>query len=705
MTRDRGGFVRQRSLSAFLFVCVVLAGTFTSPWERTAAAQTPAPERKLMRYVVVKGDTCQGLAQRIYGDRRRIDLLHQFNDLGPVPHHLEPGLVLFFPPPDQAPPLAGPDAKLSHVRNRVTVENPAPKLGQTNEGLNRGNRVSTGEGASAEIVFRDETRIQLGENTLVVVLGDSSKKAAQKSLASDTELVSGELRAHLGALAGDSPVAVKTTHGEAELGPGEAQVQADAKGTRLSVFTGSSKLSSKGGSVTLSAGYGSRTNADGTLSAPHALPSAPAWTVTPPPSYLSAGRLADFAASYGPGPAGKGKQAVQWHVQVARDPGFNDLVLDQREPADHLQISVKRLGSAHYYARVSAIDDEGFEGPYAPTIRKTVILARLLRDGEGRAANAQITPGNVYCGLDNGRLVPLSTAMKKSRGVFHKLRCGPSGDARLASEIEIPEPLQLPYRLKATLEQGDGDARRGLLVLDVVDAKGQPVTASRIERVIGAPGTPAAAVTPTAGGAHEETTPSAPSTADVAGTADVGVGSLEEDVRDGQYRAAVWWEAGATALPLRVSVDGGEAVDVGEVALPGPTPPKVEERPPEPPPAEKPPPGCHCTIAGGEHSDDGGHGLWGTFALAAGALASKLRRRRRPRCHQVNCLSFLRRDSLSPSCTCLPFATTSSRRRTSRFQASTRCVWPPPRRCGCPRTSNDCGSSCRTFPPHPRGTR
>jgi hypothetical protein len=583
--------------SALCFSTVGLAtlGPTFGPEAHVAEAQTP--ERKLMRYVVVKGDTCQGLAQRIYGDRRRIDLLHQFNDLGPVPHHLEPGLVLFFPPPDQAPPLSGPDAKLSFVRNRVTVENPAPKLGQTNEGLNRGNKVSTGEGASAEIVFRDETRIQLGEKTLVVVLGDSSKKASQKSLASDTELVSGELRAHLGALAGDAPVAVKTSHGEAELGPGEAQVQSDAKGTRLSVFTGSSKLSGKGGSVTLSAGYGSRANADGTLSAPHALPAAPTWSVTPPPSYLSAGHLADFQASYAAGTSGKGKSPVQWHVQVARDPGFNDLVLDQREPAQNLQISLKRLGSAHYYARVSAIDDESFEGPYSPTIRKTVILARLLRDAEGRAANAQITPGNVYCALDNGRLLPLSTAMKKSRGVFHKLRCGPSGDSRLASEIEIPEPLQLPYQFKASLEQGDGDARRALLVVDVVDAKGQPVTASRLE-----------------------------ATARTEATREVGVGSLEEDLRDGQYRAPIWWNEGATAMHLSLQVDGGEPTEVTELTLPAPTPPPVIEQAPEPPPPAPPPPGCHCSFIGGGDDARGRAASFG-WLLALGVVVVRRRQR------------------------------------------------------------------------------
>jgi hypothetical protein len=285
-------------------------------------------------------------------------------------------------------------------------------------------------------------------------------------------------------------------------------------------------------------------------------------------------------------------------VQVARDPGFNDLLLDQREPLTTTTLSLKRLGAAHYYARVSAIDDEGFEGPYAATVRMTAMLARLIRNAEGKATTAQITPGNVYCALDNGRLAPLSTALKKSRGAFRKLRCGPSADARLASEIDIPTPIQLPYKIAATLASPDGDARRALLVVKVADAAGQPVAASRLALTL-------------------------PST--------IGAGSMEEELADGEYRGAIWWDEGTKELALRLSVDGSEELSVATLALPGATvAPVVEAQAPEAPPAVARPAGCSCETVGGRGAAEGGAGgpgglvgLVGLGLAVGGALVGR----------------------------------------------------------------------------------
>ena len=62
----------------------------------TLAASASAQEKP--DYTVVAGDTCEGVAKKVYGDPKRYDLLHEANpELGPMPHHLKAGMVLRTP--------------------------------------------------------------------------------------------------------------------------------------------------------------------------------------------------------------------------------------------------------------------------------------------------------------------------------------------------------------------------------------------------------------------------------------------------------------------------------------------------------------------------------------------------------------------------------------------------------------------------------
>lgn len=572
-------------LSRAVLVALLLA----APAFAQDAPPAAPPVQKLMRYVVVKGDSCQGLAQRIYGDARRIDLLHQFNDLGPQPHHLKEGLVLFFPPPNLAPPLSGPDARLSTVHNKVEVSNPAPKRGQTNDPLSRGHKVSTDEGSGAEILFRDETRLQLGEKTLVVIFGDSSRKASQKSTASDTQLMSGQLRAHLGALAGGEP-SIQTPGGEVSLGTGEAQIHVDdKKSTKLMVYSGQSAITSKNQTVKVTAGFGARATVDGAPSAPRPLPAAPVWTTLPPSSFLTAGSRVSFSAEYGPGKSA-GPAPVQWHVQVARDSSFNALVVNARVPVGTTKLEARRLGPGHYYARVSASDDE-FEGPFGPVARVLVTTARLVRDDSKKSTTAQIVPSDVFCGLDGSPLAPVSTALRKTKKMPTKLRCGPSSDSKLAASLDVPAPFAAPFTLAPRLLRADGDRREATLVLKLQDAGGQALSGSSVELSL---------------------------------NDGVMSGPLEEGDQDGEYQASIWWKEGVTSLQAKARLDSVTNLVADSLDLPGPTPPPAPEPTPEPPPPPPPVPpaprGCGCQAPGSGASPAG--------ALAALALLAACARRR-----------------------------------------------------------------------------
>lgn len=175
MERGRGSqlfFARSRRTGvsgATLLALLWAAEAAGAPAEPGADKRAPA----LVNYTVLPGDSCGHIARRLYGDSHRIDLIHQNNDLGPLPHKLRPGLVLRLPVSATAGSRE-PDARLTFVRNQVEAYTPDYHRGQKNEALAEGNRVGTLAASSAEISFVDETRMQLGEHSMVVIFGEDA---------------------------------------------------------------------------------------------------------------------------------------------------------------------------------------------------------------------------------------------------------------------------------------------------------------------------------------------------------------------------------------------------------------------------------------------------------------------------------------------------------------------------------------------------
>jgi hypothetical protein len=345
----------------------------------TVAAANNAPTAgavELEDYVVKSGDTCQKIALERYGDAHRIADIHANNDLGLSPHRLRVGSILRLPRPGAA---SQPDARITFVRNKVEAFKPEPKPAEVNETLYRGHKVGTKEQSSTELIFADETRIQLGEQTLIVVLGGWGSHAKSDS-GSETTLVTGALRARLGELAGTTPTKpalVKTEAADLSLGPGEAKVHVDEKkATRLAVYRGRSSARAKHKTVEVPEGFGNRTDLGKEPSAPHPLPPAPAWLAAPP-TEMAVTESGSIAAKYGPG-ASSGPAADAWHIQIARDDAFNDLVVDVRVPAAVTDLEAKNLGPGIYLIRVSAIDADTFEGPFGTVATTKVTLAPPL---------------------------------------------------------------------------------------------------------------------------------------------------------------------------------------------------------------------------------------------------------------------------------------------------------------------------------------
>ena len=388
-----------------------------------------------VRHVVKAGDSCSSIAQRYFGDTRFVELLHGANpELArkPPPHVLREGMVLVIPPKPSA--RSGPDAQLTSVRNQVDVLTPEPTPGKANDPLFRGNRVSTQAASAADVTFRDETQVKLGERTLVIILGDARAAAAKVRSGSGapeaTTLVTGNLRAFMsgarGAASGTrAPVALATDAAAVKVYDGEAKVSADAvKTTRLAVYGGSSAIDARGTRREVARGFGSKAELGGQPTVPRPLPPAPRWSVAPPLVLLDRG-AASIVGEYEV-PETPGQHVAEWHVQIARDGIFRDVAVDATAPVEVRRLEAQPPGAGRYYIRVSAIDDDHFEGPFG-VIARVMVVKAIDTSLPGRRRRLEIEPPDAFCvRVGNVPLTRVDGPILAGDAEPVRLRCAPS---------------------------------------------------------------------------------------------------------------------------------------------------------------------------------------------------------------------------------------------------------------------------------------
>lgn len=563
-------------------VAAVTVGLVVVTVGATASAQTPATRR----YVVREGDTCVSIARRFYRSATRTDVVHASNpQLGPTPHRLRVGMVLTLPVRVQGGRGPVPVAFVTGANNRVEVR-PQPtdegRPAHRNDPLFLGARVSTSARSSAEVTFADETRLRLEENSLVVILGDTNTRVRRRATASDTTLVSGSLRTFLtdlsaapaSAASSAQTVAVATrararrrpqrrvrprattlalrtaTGGSLVLGEGETEVTVRDGETTLSVFTGSSRLRSGNRTVTVRAGYAVRAERGRAPSAPRLLPSAPVWVEAPPGvTFIDGDAVASGAtitAEFGAG-VGEGRPAAaQWRVQLARDPSFVAMQVDANVPLETHTLRAERVAAGSYFARVSARDHDGFEGPFGPVARIAVVYPRWVPAPRAHRAALEL-PTGVYCSVDDGPFVSSGgRAPELDRLTVHSLRCSLDADGSRAAVMTLSAERRAPFTVVSRLIDVRLTAREGKLRVRLVDAAGVLVDRP--------PG-----VTVSTGDS-------------------VTVGRVVSDPGGGNgvWSVPLQWRAGAGSVRLRFSV-GDERVDTESISLPEPPPPPPRE--------------------------------------------------------------------------------------------------------------------------------
>ncbi len=372
--------------SSFTSVIPLTLALLTVP--HRALAQNPdepsAGEVELMDYQTQEGDTCKSIAKRFFGDSRRWDVLHRYNPQlseRPLPHRFAAGEVLRIPSSD---PSLGPDAQITAAQEEVRAR-PAQddgwNLAQVGLNLYRGWRVNTLARSFAEVTFRDTTQVELRENTLVIIYGGTRTQARRAK--SEAVLERGALRARLGELSGD--LAVETPSSSTQLEQGKALVTVDETettrvanhGGKAARVRGKRKGKASGKGVEVAAGFGSKVERGKDPSPPRPLPPAPGWSQTAPITFLALpDRPATVEGSWSP--VG---DAAAYRVELARSLEGRDVVASVRVPSTTSNYRVQALPAGDYYARLSSIDGEEFEGvPGDPAVVR-VREAQLVLPG------------------------------------------------------------------------------------------------------------------------------------------------------------------------------------------------------------------------------------------------------------------------------------------------------------------------------------
>ncbi len=372
--------IRSGSSSLFLVLCFSFATTPASAQPPTATDSV-----EIIEYTVVAGDNCGRIAQRMWGNARRYDIIHSYNpDMGPPPHQLIAGTVLHLPRV-ATDASALPDARVTAAERSVTAR---PSTAETWRAaavglpLYRGWHVTTEERSSAELTFRDTSVIAMRADTLVIIFGDAAGRVRRGG--TEATLDHGTMRTALGALRGDAgggsalALHVTTLSGSADMNGGSSVVSVDDGGTsRISAHVGEVSVRGETGpAVSVPEGMGSAVVPHARPTPPRPLPAAPTW-MNGPRRFLGApGRGAVISGEWA-----AVANARTYHVEIARSADGRDVVSTTEVPSSVTRFELHGFPAGTYYLRVSTIDMDFFESRPSEVLTVVAADARFLAPG------------------------------------------------------------------------------------------------------------------------------------------------------------------------------------------------------------------------------------------------------------------------------------------------------------------------------------
>lgn len=382
------------SLAVGLFALV--AGAAPASAQQAPSSDYPEP---VLQWIVEEGETCSDVSQALYGGRQYVALLFRYNAVD-CTRPLPPDSVLVVP----VAITKLPTAKLEGSTPTVRAREPQGAWSPAHDGmpLDSGYGVNTLEGASADVLFRDRSRIYLQEHTLVVIYGSAEESVRNRTEPMRVELDEGELRAGIAALSGRTLDVETTGGGNVETESSDTVLRKKSDRTTVSVFDGHARVKSGGQTVKVEKNHGSSFVKAKPPTKARPLPPAPSWLsgVDRPVRLIRDAGTLNLSWS-------EVAQAVAYRVEVALDAKFNQVVVRERVPKDVRSLRAERLPPDDYYVRVRAEDAEDFLGIASPTA-KTLMLSTQVEHGALQDDVLRISPyGAIDIAGDAG--VELST--------------------------------------------------------------------------------------------------------------------------------------------------------------------------------------------------------------------------------------------------------------------------------------------------------
>lgn len=342
-------------------------------------ARAERPAITLVDYVIEPGDTCAGIARRLYDDGERWDVVHEFNPkLGPkLPHRLVPGETLRLPP--TLPPSAWVTRVVREVEHRsASASRWSPSaVGQP---LDVGFRVATHEASAARLTFRDDSELDLRHDTLVVIFGKSAGQIDRRP--NRARLERGTLQSRLAALRGEGGDGLEVTSGSAvaSFGAGEALMSLDEGASAVSNHAGGEvevASADRSAKVAVAAGMGTRVEPGRAPSKPRPLPEPPRWLDAAPRTAW--GLTAEVAVAQVAWTPVAGARAYRIDLD-----GGDALVAGADLPPTQTSLALTGLPAGTWTVRVSVTDADALSSRPSPPI--TLRVAALPADAPATVA-------------------------------------------------------------------------------------------------------------------------------------------------------------------------------------------------------------------------------------------------------------------------------------------------------------------------------
>lgn len=251
--------------------------------------------------------------------------------------------------------------KISTIQNKVQLRAPWEldfHSARPTDAVYEYHRINTGENSRAEITFADNSKIQISENTSMLILSPSKERASDKPQ-ENVRLFNGNLFVKLqGQGKGNDKFLVKTSGSAIEFdssNAGKVTVDSNQRAT-VSVFEGSNakvKVGTSGSSdstIEVERGFGF--SMQGGNSTVRRIPDQPE-LLAPDPA------LAALLAIPSPILFQWVRRAPLTRLEVSNDAAFTSLVYRHVfQTGDSVSM---RLDSGQYYFRIASIDDYGIE--------------------------------------------------------------------------------------------------------------------------------------------------------------------------------------------------------------------------------------------------------------------------------------------------------------------------------------------------------